>query len=283
VKEAQVAGLPRVLVGGLGYPEGLRWHDDHLYFSDFVTRRVQRTDVTGRGETVAIVLGQPSGLGFSPDGMLVAVSMFDNTLIRVEDDGSVALLADLRDGARGPSNDLLVDDRGNCYVGSFGYNVWYEPQAAVRSAPLCLVAPDAGVTVVAEDMLFPNGMAMILPQRTLLVAETFANRITAFDVAADGSLSGRRVFADLGGRAPDGICLTPEGQVWVACPLQQEAALVEEGGEVADVIRFPGRMPTDCVVGGSDGDLLFVGTSGQNTMRDGSTVGTIEVVTRSPQ
>ncbi|HUQ56201.1 SMP-30/gluconolactonase/LRE family protein, partial [Lentzea sp.] len=235
-----------VLRDGLRFGEGpRRGPDGRLYYSDFYDLEVRALDLaTGEEELVCTVPGQPSGLGWLPDGRLLVVSMTDRRVLRLEPDGELVEHADLGGIATFHANDMLVDAEGRAYVGNFGFDLhaaiaeggeapMLEPDWVAPGTPLALVRPDGTATVAAEDLKFPNGMGF-LPDGTLVVAETLAFGLTAFDVAADGALSNRRVWANLREHfvAPDGIAADDEGGVWVAPALQPFALRVTEGGEV---------------------------------------------------
>lgn len=264
-----------VLAEDLGFPEGPRWHEGRLWFSDFHDRVVRRLAPDG-GLSVALELDDsPSGLGWLPGGDLLVVSMVRRALLRVGADGP-RLHADLTGATRFRANDLLVDPAGRAYVSSFGFDL--EAGAAPEPTALLRVDPDGSVHVAAEDVVFPNGMVLGPDGATLVVAETYAARLTAFDVAADGSLSGRRVFAELPGVAPDGICLDAEGQVWVATARSPEVLRVRDGGEVTDRVTVgSGSLSYACALGGADGRTLFVCTA--PSWRPGPRAGRIEVAT----
>lgn len=235
-----------VLLEGLHFGEGPRHGPDgRLFFSDFYERAVFAVDVvTGERESICRVPGQPSGLGWLPDGRMLVVSMKDMTVRRLEANGVLAMHADLFGVATFHANDMLVDGAGRAYVGNFGFDVHaairehgeaplMDPAYVPPGTPLALVEADGTVRVAADDMKFPNGMAF-LPDGTLLVAETLGFRLTAFDVAADGTLRNRRVWAELRDHVicPDGICVDAEGGVWVAPAVQAAAFRVVEGGAV---------------------------------------------------
>lgn len=248
----------RPLLEGLTFPEGPRWHDGRLWLSDFYSHEVVATDLEGKRETVARVPGQPSGLGWLPDGRLLVVSMLDQKLLRL-DPGGLVEVADLSAHATGLCNDMVVDDAGRAYVGNFGFDLHAGEE--VREASLVRVDPDGTVAVADEGLLFPNGSVITPGGGTLIVAETFGRRLTAWDRAADGRLSRRRVFADLGDNVPDGICLDAEGAVWVADPRRAEVLRVHEGGEVTDRLATGGRGAYACMLGGPDRRTLFVCTN----------------------
>lgn len=246
------------LVDGLTFPEGPRWHDGRLYFSDFYTHRVLAVDMAGKLETIVTVPQQPSGLGWALDGTLLIVSMLDQRLLGLKD-GRLETVGDMSALATGPCNDMVVDAKGRAYVGNFGFD--RHKGEAQRTACLSRVDPDGRVTKAADDLLFPNGTVITPDGRTLIVGETIGNRLSAFDVAADGTLSNRRVWADLGTVFPDGICLDAEGAIWVADPRGNRVVRVFEGGRVARTITTGDRGAFACMLGGKDRKTLFVATN----------------------
>jgi sugar lactone lactonase YvrE len=246
-----------VLLEGLAFPEGPRWRDGVLWFSDMHALSVMTVDLDGKAETVVRVPGQPSGLGWLPDGRLLVVSMTDRRLLRL-DPGGLELLADLSKLASFDCNDMVVDARGRAYVGNFGFD--HHGGETPRPAEIVLVTPEGDARVVADDLAFPNGTVLTPDGRTLIVGESYGARLTAFDVADDGGLSGRRVFAKLERAVPDGICLDAEGAVWVASPVSAEVLRVLEGGEVAQRVRVS-TQAFACMLGGADRRTLFVCTA----------------------
>src|SRR6266849_595154 len=180
----------RVLLDGILFPEGPRWHAGKLWFSDMHAHRVMTVDLAGRAETVVEVPNQPSGLGWLPDGRLLIVSMTDRRLLRLDPAG-LTVVADLSGVATFHCNDMVVDAHGRAYVGNFGYD--FEAGMPPRSAVLALVLPDGTVRVAAEELAFPNGAVITPDGRTLIVGESFGACLTAFDVAPDGTLSRRRL------------------------------------------------------------------------------------------
>ena len=244
------------LVDGLGFPEGPRWRGDTLWCSDIFGHRVLRITGDGSVDTVAEVPTQPSGLGFLPDGSLLVVSMLDRCLLRVDHDG-VTRAVDLSPYASHEINDMVVDARGRAYVGSIGVPIM-QSDTAVETGSLILVEPGRDPRVVADRLSFPNGCVVTPDGGTLIVAETIALRLTAFDVAPDGSLSGRRVFADVGHRT-DGLCLDADGAVWVASPNSGAVFRVDADGHVVAHVET-GRRVLACALGGGDGRTLHLCT-----------------------
>jgi sugar lactone lactonase YvrE len=262
----------RTVLDGMSYLEGPRWHDGRFHVSDFYTGAIVAVDVDGGGdpETLATVPEQPSGLGWLPDGSLLAVSMRDRTVVRVGDGGDLEVYADLSSLAPWHLNDMLVDSQGRAYVGNFGFDLM--SGAPISETNIVRIDPDGSTTVVAEEMRFPNGTVLFPDARTMVVAETLAGRMTAFDVDADGALSNRRVWAQLsetvptedmgeliaaGGVAPDGIALDAEGAIWAADALGGRVLRVREGGEVVEEIS-PGTGVFACALGGADGRTLVM-------------------------
>ena len=244
-----------VLAEGFVFLEGPRWRDERLWLSDMYGQAIHTITEAGAVSKVADVPNRPSGLNFLPDGRLVTVSMTDNKLYVVDDAGGLSDYANLSALVTGHINDSVVDTAGNIYVGNFGFDL----AAGENPVPtnLVRVATDGSTAVAAEDLLFPNGTVITPEGGTLICAETFANRLTAFTRAADGTLGNRRVWADLGMRQPDGICLDEAGAVWVSCIGAGEFIRVLEGGEVAQTIKAPGKLAIACNLGSADGRTLF--------------------------
>lgn len=245
----------------LAFAEGPRWHDGLLWFSDMHSHVVQALDPTsGDVETVVEVPGRPSGLGWRPDGTLLVVSMTDRRLLHLVD-GALEEAADLSSVAPFDCNDMVVDARGNAYVGNFGFDL-HDPDADQCTTTLALVTPDGDVRAVADDLFFPNGAVITPDGATLIVGESFGGALTAFDVGPDGSLSGRREWARVRGAVPDGICLDADGAIWMASPISNQVLRVAEGGEVLDEVRTSEeRQPFACMLGGEDRTSLFVCTA----------------------
>jgi sugar lactone lactonase YvrE len=274
----------RELAGGWAFAESPRWHDGRVWVSTPFANRVLAIDLDGRVEEVCEV-PHPMGLGWLPDRRLLAVSMSEWAIYSF--DGSrVERYCDLSVHCVGPPNDVVVDRQGRAYVGNMGAKdfIGGEPP---RPADLVLVDADARPRAVAPDLMFANGLALSEDGRTLIVAETFASLLTAFDVdPADGSLAGRRVFAALDEKTPDGIALDAEGAVWVASMETCEVLRVREGGEVTHRIELDGRNTPACMLGGPERRTLFLVTL-QNAagvtdptegLRRGDSVARVEVV-----
>ncbi len=248
----------KVLLDGLNFPEGPRWHDGKLWFSDMQGLHVMTVDTAGRADKIVKISGSPSGLGWLPDGRLQVVSMLDRRLLRLDPEGLVEV-ADLSPLASFHCNDMVMDSQGRAYIGNFGFD--FAANAPVEPAEIVLATPEGHARVVAEDLLFPNGTIITPDGQTLIVAETFGHRLTAFDIDADGSLANRRVWALLGGAFPDGICLDAEGAIWVAAPHPGEVMRVLEGGDITHRIKASNR-PYACMLGGEDRCTLFICTAG---------------------
>jgi sugar lactone lactonase YvrE len=249
------------VVDGLAFPEGPRWHEGRLWFSDMHDHRVMTFDPgTGATAVVLELSGQPSGLGWRPDGTMLVVSMVDRRLLAVRD-GAAVEVADLSDVAHFHCNDMVVDARGNAYVGNFGFDL-HDPDADQRTTTLALVTVDGDVRVVADDLFFPNGCVITPDGGTLVVGESFGGRLTAFRIADDGSLHDRREWARVRGAVPDGICLDADGAIWIASPISHQVLRVAEGGQVlAEVRTSDERQPFACMLGGTDRRTLYVCTA----------------------
>ncbi|MCW2959526.1 MAG: SMP-30/Gluconolaconase/LRE-like region-containing protein [Solirubrobacterales bacterium] len=261
------------LLEGGNFFEGVRWHDGHWWVSDLYSGRVLKVTTGGEAEQVATVPGQPSGLGWLPDGSLLIVSMLDRRILRLAADGSLSEHADVTPHTGGLGNDMVVDAQGRAYVSNLGFDMFGggkpEPATIVR------VDPDGTASVAADGLLFPNGMGITPDGRTLIVAETFGARLGAFDIADDGSLSNQRVWGQIGRApswesvatladtdfAPDGMTIDAEGHVWVADALNGRAARVAPGGAIVDEVRAPNGGLYSCALGGEDGRTLLCCTA----------------------
>jgi sugar lactone lactonase YvrE len=266
-----------VLLDGLTFPEGPRWHGGRLWFSDFYTHRVLAVGRDGRAQTIADVPKRPSGLGWRPDGTLLIVSMLDRALLELTN-GTLRVAADLSNLATGPCNDMVVDGAGRAYVGNFGYD--RHANEAPRTTSLIRVDPDGRAVAVADELMFPNGMVITPDGQTLIVAETYAHRLTAFIIGADGGLTGRRLMAALDHACfPDGICLDAEGAVWIADARGHDVLRVFDGGRVERRIGVGERSVFACMLGGPDRRTLFLCTStGSGPAMAHKTDGRIEFV-----
>jgi sugar lactone lactonase YvrE len=246
----------RVLISGIAFGEQPRWHEDRLWFSDWGPREVIAVDLEGNSEVIFQGPSFPLCVDWLPDGRLLVVSARDGLLLRREPDGSLETYADLNEASNPPpGNELVVDGRGNAYVNGGGFNL----MAGEPFAPgvVALVTPDGAARQVADGLAFPNGMAVTSDNSTLIVAESYANRLTAFDIAADGSLANRRSWANLGDGVPDGICIDAEGAVWYADVPNKRCARVREGGEELQVVELD-RGCFACALGGADRETLFM-------------------------
>jgi len=274
-----MARVPKleVLLDGLKFGEAPRWHDGKLWFSDFYTHRVATVGLDGRDETIVEVPQRPSGLGWTPKGELLVVSMLDRRVLRFDGE-TLHLHADLAALAAGLCNDMVVDAAGRAYVGNFGYD--RHNNAPPRDTRIIRVDPGGSAASVGDDLHFPNGMVITPDGRTLIVAETFAHRLSAFDVGADGALANRRTFAALDGVFPDGICLDAEGAVWVTDARGPRVIRVLPGGRIARTVDTDaGRCSYACMLGGSDRRTLFVITNtGSGPKMAEKTDGRIEIV-----
>ena len=246
------------LLDGLTFGEGPRWHGGKLWFSDFYSHRVMTVDPAGKAETILEVPQRPSGLGWTPGGDLLVVSMLDKRVLRF-DGKQTHLHADLSGLAGGPCNDMVVDAQGRAYVGNFGYD--RHNGAPAKTTCIALVGADRSVVSAAEGLTFPNGMVITPDGKTLIVGETFAHRLSAYDIRDDGLLVNHRVFAETPGCFPDGICLDAEGAVWVTNPQGDAVLRVFEGGRIAQKVPTGERRSFACMLGGDDRRTLFVVTN----------------------
>jgi sugar lactone lactonase YvrE len=257
----------KVLATGLYFGEGPRWHEGRLWFSDFYDHAVKSMDETGAIRIELQIDDHPSGLGWLPDGRMLVVSMNQRRVLRVEGN-EVRVHADLSAVAAYRANDMVVDAQGRAYVGNFGFRLDDELQrrgvesvlADHPTAKLARVDPDGSVHIAAPDMHFPNGSVITPDGKTLIVAETLALRLTAFDIGPDGTLSNRRVWAPVGMRAPDGICLDANGHVWIANAIAPECVLFAPGGEVVATVQTD-QPCFACMLGGDDRRTLFMMTA----------------------
>jgi sugar lactone lactonase YvrE len=260
-------GAMETLLDDLCFGEGPRWRADEqrLWFSDMHDHRVLAVDLAGNVETICELSDAPSGLGFLPaeqGGNLLIVSMVERKLLRLENDGSLACVADLSDIAPFHCNDMVVDAQGNAYVGNFGFDLHGGAEHAKTN--LARVTPQGEVSVVADELGFPNGSVITPDGRTLIVGETFGGCLSAFDIAPDGSLENRRVWAEVHGAVADGICLDAEGAIWLASPVSAEVVRIREGGEVAARLAVE-TQAFACMLGGPERRHLFVCTAADSS------------------
>ena len=243
---------PRTLLTGRGLLESPRWHGDRLYFSDWSAGEVLAVDLAGHSEVVARVRSLPLCTAWLPDGHLVIVSSPDGRLLRREPDGSLVTYANL---GRPGWNDIVVDGRSHAYVNGAGFN----PMAGEEFRPgsVHLVTADGSVRQVADDIAFPNGMAVTADNSTLIVADSYRHQLVGFDIGADGGLSGRRVWADLGDGTPDGICTDAQDAVWYADVPNRRCVRVAAGGIVLQTVDLD-RGGFACALGGPEGTTLFI-------------------------
>lgn len=253
------------LVTGRSFLEGPRWRSETLFVSDMHGDAVLRVDTDG---TVATLLevDQPSGLGWLPDGSLLVSSMTARRILRW-DGTTLTVHADLASVAPHEINDMVVDRHGHAFVGQFGYDL--RGGGAPVASTLLRVDPDGTAHEAAADLRMANGMAITTDDRTLVVAESSGKCLAGFDLADDGTLTNRRVWAELPDH-PDGICLDAENGVWVAGPVSDRFVRVVEGGEVTDIVETPGRHAIACALGGPHGRTLFMCTSTTHGARDES-------------
>jgi sugar lactone lactonase YvrE len=262
------------LMTGLSLGESPRWHDDRLWFSNWVAQELVAVDLEGSSEVILRMPSFPFSIDWLPDGPLLIVSGREGLLLRMEPDGSLVTHADLTGLSRHPWNEIVVDGRGNTYLNNTGFDF---PGGEFAPGTLALVASDGSVRQVADGVAFPNGMAVTPDNSTLIVAESYASRLTAFDIAADGSLSNGRAWADLDGGVPDGICIDAENAVWYGDVPNKRCVRVREGGEVLQTIDLD-RGCFACMLGGLDNRTLFMMAAewgGPASMTDGAPTGQV--------
>jgi sugar lactone lactonase YvrE len=247
-----------VLSSGHGLVESTRWHDGRLWFADWLAGEIITIDDDRHAEVVARHRSLPLCFDFRPDGTPLLVSGPEHALLALGPDGSTSRYADL--GALSPygCNDIVIDGRGNAYVNNGNFDFAKGPPAGERAPGfVALARPDGTATIVGDDLAFPNGMAVTPDNQTLIVAESYRNRLTAFSISADGSLGERRVWAELGDGVPDGICIDADGAVWFADVPNKWCRRVAEGGEVLDTVQLD-RGGFACILGGRMDPTLYV-------------------------
>jgi sugar lactone lactonase YvrE len=245
----------------LAFGECPRWHDGRLWLSDIFGKRVVAVDLDGFAEVICEVENHPAGLGWLPDGRMLVVSMADRQVLRLEPHGLVEH-ADLREVCPGNCNDMVVDGRGNAYVGNVGFAYGYRgaPVPVRTATSLVLVTPSGEIRPQPGTLMCPNGAAISADGTMLVVAQSHMGRLTAYDVDDDGSLSGERVFADLpsGRDNPDGLCIDAEGAIWVADPHHHCCVRVLDGGQITHIVDTAPLECVACMLGGTDGCTLFL-------------------------
>lgn len=249
---------------GFVFLEGPRWRDGRLWVSDAFGKMVYTVTEDGVRTKIIDVPHGPSGIGFLPDKTPVIVSMENRCLYRLVG-GALVLHADISKLVNSSINDMVIDARGNAYVGNLGYDLFGGEELKLTN--FILVTPDGKAREVANGLAVPNGPVITPDGKTLIVAESMGRRLTAFDIQPDGSLSNRRVFADLAGAEPDGICLDAEGAVWLAAINRRGFLRVKEGGEVTHKIETGKRMAIACTLGGADG-RTFYGLTYEGAFKD---------------
>jgi sugar lactone lactonase YvrE len=244
------------VVPDLFFPEALRWRNGELWFSDVFGGTVSCLGKSG-ARVVARVPGMPSGLGWLPDGTLLVVSMEQKAILSVAATGELRTYADLSAVCPQLANDMVVDRVGRAYVGNYGYDV--DAGAPIAATQLVRVDPDRSVHVEAPEVIFPNGMILLDDERTLIVAETFADRLTGFAIGADGSLHDSRTIVTLpAGSGPDGLAVESSGRIWVPCAYGGRAVAVTADGRIADEVVIPGVGVNCAAIGGDDESTLFL-------------------------
>jgi sugar lactone lactonase YvrE len=241
-------------VDGYVFLEGPRWHDNRLWVSDIWAHRVYGITTDGRAEVAAEVPGRPSGLGFMPDGTPLIVSMTDRCVYKLIG-GALKLHADLSNAVRADINDMVVAANGRAYVGNMGYDLF--AGAEPELAEISLIEPDGSHRIVADKLEFPNGMVITNSGRTLVVAESFGEKLSAFDIAPDGSLQNRRIYAELPALVPDGMCLDVAGNIWVAGASGGAFVQVDQSGAIIARIDTADEAAIACQLGGVDGRTLY--------------------------
>ncbi|MDQ6675426.1 MAG: SMP-30/gluconolactonase/LRE family protein [Chloroflexota bacterium] len=242
----------QTLMTGLVFGESPRWHDNHLYCFDIATNEVFLIDLAGSYEVITREAAGIASIGFLDGALLIARR--DGLIQRRQADGSFIAHTDLAGLSDKPWNDMVVDGRGNTYIGNIGFDF---PGGEFRPGIVALVSPDGSARQVADGTAFANGMVVTPDNSTLIVAETYAHRLTAFDIAVDGSLSNRRLWADLPGSFPDGISLDAEGAIWYADVPGKRCVRVAQGGRVLQAIELD-RGCFACALGGELGTTLFM-------------------------
>src|SRR5438874_659784 len=264
------------LLTGLAFGESPRWHQDRLWFADWGAQEILAVTLEGKSEVMVKVSfpSFPMCFDWLPNGQLLLVSSRNGLLLRMESGGELVTHADLSSLSKKglPWNEIVIDGRGNAYINNQGFDF---PGGAFAPGTIALLTPDGTTSLVADGIAFPNGMAVTPDNSTLIVAESYGKKLTAFDIEADGSLSNQRVWADLGGGVPDGICVDAEGAVWYGDVPNKRCVRVREGGEVLETIELD-RGCFACMLGGADMRTLFMVATewgGTEHMADGARTG----------
>ncbi len=264
----------QTLMTDIAFGESPRWHDDRLWFSDWGAQEVAAVDLEGNSEVIVRMPSSPFSIDWLPDGQLLIISGPEGVLLRREPDGSLATHAELSDLSDHPWNEIVVDGRGIAYINNIGFDF---PAGEFAPGTVALLTPEGSVRQVAEGVAFPNGMAVTPDNSTLIAAESYANKLTAFNIAEDGGLSNRRVWADLDDGVPDGICLDVEGAVWYADVPNKRCVRVAEGGEVLQTIELDLGCFA-CMLGGEERRTLFIVAQewgGAESMAEGERTGQV--------
>jgi len=255
-----------LVIDGIDFGEGPRWHEGRLWFSDFYQQTISSVEIHPDGSGTRHVElehdGRPSGLGWLPDGRLLFVSMLDRKIMRREHDGSVVVHADLTDVTGGHVNDMVVSSAGIAYVGNFGFD--FEAGDNIETTTLAIVRPDGSVTADDHPLLFPNGSVLTPSERTLIVGESFGSQFTAFTIDHDGSLTEPRIWANVEGTAPDGCTLDDEEGIWFSDAVGRQIVRVVGSGDIEDLSTIHIGTPNNtyaCMLGGDDGQTLFILTA----------------------
>ncbi|MGZ4692071.1 MAG: SMP-30/gluconolactonase/LRE family protein [Acidimicrobiales bacterium] len=266
---------PQVILEGLTFGESPRWHDGRLWVADWGAHQLIAIEADGTSEVVARVESFPFCIDPSPDGQLLVLSADDQAIFALGPDGTRTTHADLAGVSSSKWNEIAVDGRGNAYIDNIGFDFSGEPAAGI----IGMVSPGGDYRQVADDVWFPNGMAITPDGSTLIVAESYGNRLTAFRIDPDGGLSNRRVWADLGDGAPDGICLDAEGAVWYADVAHRSCTRIAEGGEVLQRFELD-RGCFACALGGPGRRTLYLVATEWNGPTDmgGGTTGQVLAV-----
>ena len=246
---------PRLVLDGIAMGESPRWHEGRIWFADWMAGRIVAVDeASGEAEVVVEHSSLPLCFDFDPGGSLLLVSSTERALLRRTSSGALEPLADLSVEGTHPWNDIVVDGRGNAYVNSIGFDF---PDGEFAPGFVALVRPDGTVRRVADGLAFPNGMAVTADNSTLIVAESYADCLTAYDIDEDGSLANRRIWASVPGDHPDGITLDAEGAAWFADVGSAHCVRVAEGGEVLADVRLD-RGAFACILGGTSAPTLYI-------------------------